>query len=61
MVVIIQNYSGIDIIPLQDDRTAVIFLLIVYKIPDLRLATHCYKARYCQTVLGPDNILDVMV
>jgi len=60
LVVIIQSYSGIDIIPLQDDRTAVICLLFVYKIPDLRLTTHYYKARYYQTVLGPDNILDVM-
>jgi hypothetical protein len=55
-----QNYSEIDIIPLRDDRTAVLFLLIVYKIPDLRLAMQHYKARYCQTVPGPDNILDVM-
>jgi len=55
-----QNYSGIDIIPPHDDRTAVIFSLIVYKIPDLRLAMHHYNARYCQTVLGPDNILVVM-
>ena len=50
-------YSRIDIIPLYDDRTAVIFLLTVYKIPDLRLAMHHYNARQCQV---PDNILDVM-
>jgi len=55
-----QNYSGIDIIPLHDDRTAVIFSLIVYKLPDLRLAMHHYNAIYCQTVPGPDNILDVI-
>jgi hypothetical protein len=55
-----QDYSGIDIIPLDDDRTAVIFSLIIYKIPDLRLILHHYNARYCQTVLGPDNILEVM-
>jgi len=55
-----QNYSGIDIIPLHDNRTATIFSVIVYKMPDLRLTTHHYKARYGQTVPSPDNILDVM-
>jgi len=55
-----QNYSGIDIVPLPDDRTAVMFSLTVYKILDLRFAMHHYNARYCQTVPSPNNILDVM-
>jgi len=41
------DYYEIDITPLYDDRMAIRFLSVVYKVPDLRFATHRYNARYC--------------
>jgi hypothetical protein len=39
------DYYQIDVTLLYDDRTAVIFSSIIYKVPDLRFAPRRYNVR----------------